>query len=63
MILFFKIDISLKDGGRRGLCVCLFIDEDVLLIYKMGIVGIVVLVIRNKNEMKKEREFKVRKFM
>lgn len=61
--MFLKTDTSPKDGGRRGSRVRSSIDEDVPLTHKTGTVGIVALAIRNKNETKKEREFKVRKFM
>lgn len=37
-------------------------DEDVPLTHKTGTVGIVALAIRNKNENKKETEFKVKYF-
>ena len=61
--MFLKTDTSPKDGGRRGSRVRASIDEDVPLTHKTGTVGIVALAIRNKNETKKEREFKVRKYM
>lgn len=35
-------------------------DDDVPLTHKTGTVGIVALAIRNRNEMKKETEFKVK---
>ncbi len=53
-----KADASPK-GGRRGSNVYSSIDDDVPLTHKTGTVGIVALAIRNKNETKKEREFKV----
>ncbi|XP_078351651.1 uncharacterized protein LOC144636335 [Oculina patagonica] len=52
-----KADASPK-GGRRGSHVYSSIDDDVPLTHKTGTVGIVALAIRNKNETKKEREFK-----
>ena len=54
-----KPDASPKGGDRRGSRVSSSVDEGVPLTYKTGTVGIVALAIRNKNEMKKEREFKV----
>ena len=54
-----KPDASPKGGDRRGSRVSSSVDEDLPLTHKTGTVGIVALAIRNKNEMKKEREFKV----
>ena len=54
-----KADADPKSGERRGSNVYSSIDDDVPLTHKTGTVGIVALAIRNKNETKKEREFKV----
>lgn len=48
-----------KGGERRGSHIYSSVDDDVPLTHKTGTVGIVALAIRNKNETKKEREFKV----
>ena len=57
---FTKTDVSPKGDERRGSRARSFVDEDVPLTHKTGTVGIVALAIRNKNETKKEREFKAR---
>lgn len=55
-----KADAGPKSEERRGSNVYYAsIDDDVPLTHKTGTVGIVALAIRNKNETKKEREFKV----
>ena len=54
------IDADLKDRGRRRSSAHSIIDEeDVPLTHKTGTVGIVALALRNRNEKKKEAEFKV----
>lgn len=54
------IDAQFKDPGRRRSSAhSIFDDEDVPLTHKTGTVGIVALAIRNRNEKKKEAEFKV----
>ena len=56
------IDADLKDRGRRRSSAHSIIDdEDVPLTHKTGTVGIVALALRNRNEKKKEAEFKVPK--
>ena len=57
-----KLDADPKNQERRGSNVQLLTDEDVPLTHKTGTVGIVALAIRNKNENKKETEFKVKYF-
>lgn len=55
------IDADLKDRGRRRSSAHSIIDdEDIPLTHKTGTVGIVALALRNRNEKKKEAEFKVR---
>lgn len=54
-----KADADPKGGERRGSNIYSSIDDDVPLTHKTGTVGIVALAIRNKNETKKQREFKV----
>mgnify|MGYP000217632340 CR=1 FL=1 len=57
-----RIDADLRDRGRRRSSAYSVIDdEDVPLTHKTGTVGIVALALRNRNEKKKEAEFKVRK--
>ncbi|XP_074613168.1 uncharacterized protein LOC141873161 isoform X2 [Acropora palmata] len=53
-----KLDADPKNQERRGSNVQPLTDEDVPLTHKTGTVGIVALAIRNKNENKKETEFK-----
>lgn len=56
-----RIDADLRDRGRRRSSAYSVIDdEDVPLTHKTGTVGIVALALRNRNEKKKEAEFKVR---
>lgn len=56
------IDADLKDRGRRRSSAYSIIDdEDIPLTHKTGTVGIVALALRNRNEKKKDAEFKVRK--
>ena len=57
-----KLDADPKNQERRGSNVQPLTDEDVPLTHKTGTVGIVALAIRNKNENKKETEFKVKYF-
>lgn len=53
------IDAQFKDPGRRRSSAhSILDDEDVPLTHKTGTVGIVALAIRNRNEKKKEAEFK-----
>lgn len=55
------IEADLKDRGRRRSSAYSIIDdEDIPLTHKTGTVGIVALALRNRNEKKKEAEFKVR---
>ena len=55
------IDADLKDRGRRRSSAhSILDDEDIPLTHKTGTVGIVALALRNRNEKKKEAEFKVR---
>lgn len=56
-----KVDADSKNQERRGSYVQP-LTEDVPLTHKTGTVGIVALAIRNKNEKKKETEFKVKGF-
>lgn len=54
------IEADLKDRGRRRSSAYSIIDdEDIPLTHKTGTVGIVALALRNRNEKKKEAEFKV----
>ena len=54
------IEADLKDRGRRRSSTpSIFDDGDVPLTHKTGTVGIVALALRNRNEKKKEAEFKV----
>lgn len=53
-----KADADPKNQDRRGSYVHSLNDEDVPLTHKTGTVGIVALAIRNRNEKKKETEFK-----
>ncbi|XP_067057340.1 uncharacterized protein [Acropora muricata] len=54
-----RIDADLRDRGRRRSSAYSVIDdEDVPLTHKTGTVGIVALALRNRNEKKKEAEFK-----
>ena len=57
-----KVDADPKNQERGGSYVQPLTDEDVPLTHKTGTVGIVALAIRNKNEKKKETEFKVKGF-
>jgi len=53
------IDADLKDRGRRRSSAYSIIDdEDIPLTHKTGTVGIVALALRNRNEKKKDAEFK-----
>lgn len=53
-------DAQFKDPGRRrSSAYSTLDDEDIPLTHKTGTVGIVALAIRNRNEKKKEAEFKV----
>lgn len=53
-------DAQFKDPGRRrSSAYSTLDDEDIPLTHKTGTVGIVALAIRNRNEKKKETEFKV----
>ena len=59
-VSLIKADADPKGGERRGSSVYhASIDDDVPLTHETGTVGIVALAIRNKNETKKETEFKV----
>lgn len=59
-VSLIKSDADPKGGERRGSYVYYAsIDDDVPLTHKTGTVGIVALAIRNKNETKKQTEFKV----
>ncbi|KAL9986464.1 hypothetical protein ACROYT_G000618 [Oculina patagonica] len=54
-----QIDANLIDRGRRRSSAHSIIDdEDIPLTHKTGTVGIVALALRNRNEKKKEAEFK-----
>ena len=55
-----KADADPKNQERRGSYVPSPAYENVPLTHKTGTVGIVALAIRNKNENKKETEFKVK---
>ena len=55
---------ELKDcGRRRSSAYSIIDDEDIPLTHKTGTVGIVALALRNRNEKKKEAEFKVRNML
>ncbi|XP_068740581.1 uncharacterized protein [Montipora capricornis] len=53
-----KVYADPKNQDRRGSYIQPLADEDVALTHNTGTVGIVALAIRNKNESKKETEFK-----